>query len=629
VQIMGPASRVADFKQIETTFTPLQGNLPLAGNLPFSAIDPATFVPALQQVRWPPSLIADTPDQAMARLFALPGSHYDDPEFSWKWAVAPAGIGFGGVGLGPTHANDLFVGEARTFLDNGYLFEFKFGQSRQHFAFDDPALADRVDDNDYKFDEGESKSLLAGENFGIVTDIQTGPDGNLYVTSLSNGAVYEITNTKVTNFPPTISGLRDVTVPPGKGSATQSFTVADVETPAAMLAVTATSSNTALLPASGIALGGGGADRTITVTPVPSMFGDATVTVTVTDAGGLTATDTFTVHVPPALGHRGLVGHKHFAAGGDEGSGTVSMFNADKSVVFSATPFPGFTGGVRTAVGDVNGDGVDDLIVGTGPGAATQVMVLDGRDGKTPLFTMSPFEASFTGGVFVAAGDVNGDGVDDIVITPDMGGGPRVLVIDGKTSAVLANFFGIDDPSFRGGARAALGDVNGDGVEDLVVAAGFQGGPRVAAFDGTTLRPGQTARKLFNDFFAFEQTLRNGVFLAVGDVDGDGKADIFAGGGPGGGPRVTAFSAKDLLASGAQTMLANFFAGDDTNRAGVRLAVKDLDGDDKADLVVGPGTGAGGTVQAFLGKDMHPTGTPPADLDFDALSGFNGGIFVG
>src|SRR5438094_4556237 len=111
---MGPASRVADFKQIETSFTPLQGNLPLAGNLPFSAVDPATFIPALQQLRWPPSLIADSAAAAQGRLFNLPGSHYDDPEFSWRWAVAPSAIGFAGKGLGTGHAGDLFVGAART-----------------------------------------------------------------------------------------------------------------------------------------------------------------------------------------------------------------------------------------------------------------------------------------------------------------------------------------------------------------------------------------------------------------------------------------------------------------------------------------------------------------------------------
>ena len=192
IQIMGPVDRVPEYKNIESSFTPLQGNLPVAGNLPFSAVDPTTFIPSLQQVRWPPMLIADSPQEALDRLFVLPRSHYDDPEFAWRWAVAPAAIGFAGSGLGPTHEGNLWVGASRTFLDGGYLFEFRFDHPRRHFAFSDGALADRVDDNDFKFDEGESTSLVAGKNFGIGTNITTGPDGSLYVVSLSNGTVYRI-----------------------------------------------------------------------------------------------------------------------------------------------------------------------------------------------------------------------------------------------------------------------------------------------------------------------------------------------------------------------------------------------------------------------------------------------------
>src|SRR5204863_754421 len=96
-----------------------------------------------------------------------------------------------------------------------------------------------------------------------------------------------------------------------------------------------------------------------------------------------------------------------------------------------------FTGGARVAVGDVNGDGKADTIIGTGPGRPTLVRVLDGVTGGE-LFTIQPFEASFTGGVFVTAGDVNGDGKADIVITPDEGGGPRVSIYSGADRSVLA-----------------------------------------------------------------------------------------------------------------------------------------------------------------------------------------------
>jgi len=94
--------------------------------------------------------------------------------------------------LGASHSGTLWVGGSRTFLAGGYLLELRLDNSRQHLKLKGKGLDDGVDDNDYKFDEGESEPLIAGKNFGIVTDIMTGPDGNLYVMSLSNGVVYMI-----------------------------------------------------------------------------------------------------------------------------------------------------------------------------------------------------------------------------------------------------------------------------------------------------------------------------------------------------------------------------------------------------------------------------------------------------
>jgi hypothetical protein len=278
------------------------------------------------------------------------------------------------------------------------------------------------------------------------------------------------------------------------------------------------------------------------------------------------------------------------------------------------------------AVADFNGDGVPDVVVGTGPGGPTRVVILDGVT-KAIIFSVDPFEPSFTGGVYVAAGDLNGDGIPDLVITPDEGGGPRCRVFDGANFGVMADFFGIEDPNFRGGARAAIGDVNGDGAGDLIVAAGFGGGPRIAGFSGRSLAGGPV--KIFGDFFMFEQTLRNGVFIAAGDLNGDGHADIIAGGGPGGGPRVFALSGKGLINGNQEIQMANFFGGDPDSRGGIRIVVKDLDGDNRADLVVGSGSGAGSRVTAYLGKNIQPEGVPPFVQDFNAFPGFTGGVFVG
>ena len=171
VQIMGPVDRIAQFKSIEVN----------------------EFGRNLQQIRWPPSNIADTPQEALARLFKLPGSHYSDPEFSWKYAVPPAGIGFlSSRALGPQFQNDLFVGAATPNSVGGFLFRFQLTGNRRQIATDDPRLEDRVADNTTKHDLTESESLLIGRDFGVLTDIQTGPNGNLFVVSISKGTIYEI-----------------------------------------------------------------------------------------------------------------------------------------------------------------------------------------------------------------------------------------------------------------------------------------------------------------------------------------------------------------------------------------------------------------------------------------------------
>jgi hypothetical protein len=107
--------------------------------------------------------------------------------------VAPAGIGFlSSAALGPQYQGDLFVGAALPLPQAGYLLRFDLSPDRRALAPSDPRLNDRVADNMRKFDITESESLFFGGGFGVGTDIKTGPNGNLFVVSLSRGAVYEV-----------------------------------------------------------------------------------------------------------------------------------------------------------------------------------------------------------------------------------------------------------------------------------------------------------------------------------------------------------------------------------------------------------------------------------------------------
>jgi uncharacterized delta-60 repeat protein len=296
------------------------------------------------------------------------------------------------------------------------------------------------------------------------------------------------------------------------------------------------------------------------------------------------------------------------------------------------------TANVRTATGDVNGDGVEDTVLVTGPGTPIRVAVVSGKDNSTILLQPTdPFGGNFTGGGFVSVGDFDLDGRSDIVVTPDQGGGPRVVIFSvvNGTGIGRANFLGINDPNFRGGARTAVGDINADGIPDLVVAAGFQGGPRISVYGGNTLFSAPS-NNLVGDFLAFDASLRNGSYVAIGDVNGDGYGDLYFGAGPGGAPRILGISGKKLVQSGPDAALATpmssfFLAGNASNRGGVRVTTTDVNGDNKADLVAGTGEGLGSFVRLYTGATITSTNEPSGAQTLDPFAGavLANGVFVG
>ena len=208
-------------------------------------------------------------------------------------------------------------------------------------------------------------------------------------------------------------------------------------------------------------------------------------------------------------------------------------------------------------------------------------------------------------------------------MTADNGGGPRVSVFRSTDYTVLANFFGIADPNFRGGARAAVGDLNNDGFNDLIVTAGPGGGPRISIYNGNSLSNGQYTSHLVPDFFAYDPNLRDGVYIASGDVNADGFDDLIVGAAAGGGPRVSAFSGQTLTTQGTLNALGNFFAGDPNRRDGVPVAAADVDGDGRDDIITGGGSTS--TVRIYPGSNLN--GAPSAQ--FDPFAGYLGGVFVG
>jgi len=274
------------------------------------------------------------------------------------------------------------------------------------------------------------------------------------------------------------------------------------------------------------------------------------------------------------------------------------------------------------AVGDVTGDGIQDVITGAGPGGGPQVRVFDGSNNYLPVagilgsfFGITP--TSFSGGVFVAVGDVNGDTYADIMVGADASGGPQVNVFSGLDGSILKTFNALP-AEFTGGVRVGAGDLDGDGLADIIIGAGPGALPQVTVYRFADLA-------VLQSFFAFPLNFSGGVYVAGGDLNNDGFADVVAGAGRGGGPQVT-------VLNGQTGVLSSFFAYNPLSpdviavnpigKDGVRVGVTAVNG--KGAILTGPGPGAESLIHLF-------DGTSFAQLtEFFAFDlAFKGGVFVG
>ena len=240
---------------------------------------------------------------------------------------------------------------------------------------------------------------------------------------------------------------------------------------------------------------------------------------------------------------------------------------------------------------DVNGDGFDEIVTGVGPGGGPHVNVWTLATGAvTNLASFYAYDPLFGGGAFVACADLDGDGLGDVVTGAGAGGGPhvRAFSLASGSPVEIASFFAYD-PAFGGGVRVAAADVDGDGRAEIITGAGPGGGPHVRAFSLVGGTPVEIA-----SFFAYDPAFTGGVLVAAGDVTGDGRAAIITGTYQTGGP-VRVFT----LGPGGVTEHTHFFPYSSAFLGAVRVATADINGDGVAEIITGAGPGGGPHVQAF------------------------------
>jgi len=296
---------------------------------------------------------------------------------------------------------------------------------------------------------------------------------------------------------------------------------------------------------------------------------------------------------------------------------------------YSWDPFgSNFNGGASVALGDIAGDGIPDIIVASGPSGtalAGTVQVYDGATRKL-ISTYTPLGA-FGGGLDVAVGDVNGDGHADIVVGVMAGGWPVVTVINGATGTVMDQFLAYST-SFGGGVRIGVGDVNGDGYADVVVGPGADAnGQFVKVYSGESIMTGTGTPQLLGTLMPFPN-YAGAVSVAVGNLTSNGYADIVVGS-QSYSDLFKVYSGASLSVTSQPAPLFTQTAWATVDNTGIKVAlVPDAAEYGLDDLIVTNGTGS--KTARYLDSQFTTSGWPTTDAEFfTAIPGINSPIFVG
>jgi len=197
----------------------------------------------------------------------------------------------------------------------------------------------------------------------------------------------------------------------------------------------------------------------------------------------------------------------------------AGIFNSEGSKIFN---FPNVRPGSSIAAGDINEDGIEEIVIGSTVGEIPTVSIYK-YDG-TLLDAFHPYTPSLRSGLNVAVGDVIGSSKKEIIIAPRKGGGPHVLVYDNYGTKLNGSGFFAYDPKFHGGVTLAIGDVNGDGKNEIVTGPGPGGGPHIRYFrpDGTVV-----GQFFYNNNLLGFPNARDGLQIYImPDYDGDNIDDI-------------------------------------------------------------------------------------------------------